>query len=231
MKTNSENVEVQCITDYRQYCKGKPNGLSFNDGCRECKCEKGAVLCRKGGCTSFAKSENDVLDYCDSINQKNIQRLEKKKEKASKLVPKPLTATKIDLDAAKPGELTEAEREEAAAKIQKHFENFLSGVITENETPSYKESLEGSSITAERNQEDTSRKPVLQPSFVENEMPESSILKIQNIKPFKNKSEQKARNLHRTLPRKRFGVPSRNRFREFSDWPGILRTHRRPAYL
>ncbi|KAM3173434.1 hypothetical protein ACTXT7_012504 [Hymenolepis weldensis] len=231
IRTNSENVEVQCITDYRQYCKGKPNGLSFNDGCRECKCEKGAVLCRKGDCTSFAKSEDDVLDYCDSISQKNAQRLEKKKEEASKLVPKPLTVTKIDLDAAKPGELTEAERAEAAAKIQKHFENFLSGVITETETPSYEENLGGSSITVERNQEDTSHEPVLQPSFIENEMPEPSTLKFQNIKPFKTKSGQKARNLHRTLSRKRFGVPSRNQFHEFSDWSGSLRTHRRPTYL
>ncbi|VDO16957.1 unnamed protein product [Rodentolepis nana] len=68
--TTSEQVEVKCISDYRQHCKGKPNGLTFNDGCRECKCEKGAVLCRKGGCTSFAKSEDDVFDYCDSINKK-----------------------------------------------------------------------------------------------------------------------------------------------------------------
>lgn len=147
------------------------------------------------------------------------------------MVPKSLTETKIDLDAAKSGELTEAERAEAAAKIQKHFEDFLSGVITETETPSNEESLGGSSITVERNQEDTSHKPVLQPSFIENEMPELSTLKIQNIKPFKSKSGQKGRNLHRILSRKRFGVPSKNRFHEFSDWPGILRTHRRPTYL
>nr|CDS33772.1 60S ribosomal protein L19 [Hymenolepis microstoma] len=229
--TKSGRVEVKCISDYRQHCRGKPSGLTFNDGCRECKCEKGAVLCRKGDCTSFAKSEDDVFDYCDSINQKNAQRLEKKIKEASKPVPQPHTATKIDIDAAKAGELTESERAEAAARIQKHFENFLSGVITETETPPYEENLEDPSITVKRRQENISPSPILQSSFSENEKePEPSTLKIQNIETFKDESDRKDRNLHRTPSRRRFGAPSRNRFYEYSNWPGILRTHGSPNY-
>uniref|UniRef100_A0A0R3TBU5 DUF4378 domain-containing protein n=1 Tax=Rodentolepis nana TaxID=102285 RepID=A0A0R3TBU5_RODNA len=158
--------------------------------------------------------------------------LEKKIKEASKPKPQPLTTTKIDIDAANSGELTESERAEAATKIQKHFENFLSGIITEPETPPHEERLGDPSITGKRNQEDISPNPVVQTSYIENEREsEPSILKIQNkIEQFKDKSEWKDRNLHRIPSRRRFGTPSRNRFDDYSNRPGVLRTHRSPTY-
>ncbi|VDM30421.1 unnamed protein product [Hydatigera taeniaeformis] len=119
-----DRVEVHCINEYRQYCQGKPNGL--NDGCRECKCENGAVLCKKGGCRFFARPGQDVLDYCETVYQKNAQKLAAKRRELSGAETQNNATAKVSLKSNKFDELTDHEKVEAAAKLQKLMETYIS---------------------------------------------------------------------------------------------------------
>ncbi|KAM7539952.1 hypothetical protein Aperf_G00000031235 [Anoplocephala perfoliata] len=233
VSSNDEKIEVHCISDYRQYCKGKPNGLTFSDGCRECKCEKRSVLCRKGGCSSFAKSDEDVLDYCDSVNQKNAQILERKKEK-SKVATKPDITAKTDFNSPKPDELTESERAEATAKILKLFDDYISGVTTETS----KISQERSTVSVKQENEDIPTNLVSKPGpggFQQKLQP--STLKFQDNAPFTSSVSQKQDSLYTTFSKKRNRIPSRDQFDiddELSSWPyqsGRRPSRRIPTYL
>ncbi|EUB65106.1 hypothetical protein EGR_00375 [Echinococcus granulosus] len=125
----------------------------FSDGCRECKCENGAVFCKKGGCKFFSHPGQDVLDYYKSGHifslrqtnpctsniyfnttntSQNAQKLATKRKELSELETRSNTTTKIDLISGKPEELTDQEKAEATAKLQKLVESYISNQSNES---------------------------------------------------------------------------------------------------
>ncbi|KAL5970183.1 hypothetical protein TSMEX_002090 [Taenia solium] len=166
-----DRVEVHCINEYRQYCQGKPNGLKFSDGCRECKCENGAVLCKKGGCKFFSHPGQDVLDYCETVYQKNAQKLASKKKELSELETRNNATTKVDLNSDKVEELTDQEKAEATAKLQKLVETYISNQPNESTSGGvgklpYQVNQEGTIIEEEEN-EQKRELVVLKPSLLQ----------------------------------------------------------------
>ncbi|VDN29722.1 unnamed protein product, partial [Dibothriocephalus latus] len=94
----SEKLEVHCIEEYGKYCGGKLSGFRFSDGCRVCKCEKTAVLCKKGPCKFFAGLDEDALDYCDGVLLRNAVAYKEftRKAKAEKQKQQTVQGPKID---------------------------------------------------------------------------------------------------------------------------------------
>ncbi|VDK44853.1 unnamed protein product [Taenia asiatica] len=127
----------------------------FSDGCRECKCESGAVLCKKGGCKFFSHPGQDVLDYCETVYQKNAQKLASKKKELSELETRNNATTKVDLNSDKVDELTDQEKAEATAKLQKLVETYISNQPDESasggvEKLPYQVNQEGTIIEEEK---------------------------------------------------------------------------------
>uniref|UniRef100_A0A5K3FSR8 Nuclear receptor domain-containing protein n=1 Tax=Mesocestoides corti TaxID=53468 RepID=A0A5K3FSR8_MESCO len=128
-------VEIHCIEEYRRYCDGKPSGLVFSDGCRLCKCKNRTVFCKKGGCSFFAEHDQDVLDYCDSVLEKNAQTYKKAMAKTKKNVTdlepstKSTLTSKLNLDNTE--EVAGSERVEAKANIRKLLNSYISNHLNE----------------------------------------------------------------------------------------------------
>ncbi|GAA31734.2 60S ribosomal protein L19 [Clonorchis sinensis] len=70
---NKVKLAINCIPNQREYCKDKPVGFEFNDGCRACQCKSDDSYCSTPECVQLAEENTEPEKYCKDIMENNIK--------------------------------------------------------------------------------------------------------------------------------------------------------------
>ncbi|OON16184.1 hypothetical protein X801_08006, partial [Opisthorchis viverrini] len=79
-KDGEVKLEVTCIGDKRDFCKGKPQGFEFSDGCRPCQCQPSDAFCTSQDCETLVDPKTDPEEYCSNIMKQNSEALRRMNE-------------------------------------------------------------------------------------------------------------------------------------------------------
>ncbi|OON23968.1 hypothetical protein X801_00125, partial [Opisthorchis viverrini] len=75
---NVVKLAIKCILDQREYCKDKPLGFEFNDGCRACQCKPDDSYCSTTECVQLAEEGTEPEKYCKDIMENNMKSVIKR---------------------------------------------------------------------------------------------------------------------------------------------------------